>query len=170
MTTYTAIADADIDPESPGNTTLFTRLRDNPIAAFEKAAGAPVLANDYITNAMIATNAVNADSIAANAVGTSEIASGVVASEYSATAVGAVGSLAFLVNAIADPPSHNPGDTFAGSSLDYAGVYADPPYSGVAAYGASVATSPSGTWRCMGYDASQSGVTKRGATLLMRIS
>lgn len=35
MTTYTAIADSDIDPESPGNTTLFTRLRDNPISLAE---------------------------------------------------------------------------------------------------------------------------------------
>lgn len=41
MTTYTAIADADIDPESPGTTTLFNRLRDNPIAITEGSAGAP---------------------------------------------------------------------------------------------------------------------------------
>ena len=45
MTTYTAIADADIDPESPGNATLFTRIRDNPIAITEGAAGAPSIAN-----------------------------------------------------------------------------------------------------------------------------
>lgn len=45
MTTYTTIADSDIDPESPGTTTLFTRLRDNPIAITEGAAGAPSIAN-----------------------------------------------------------------------------------------------------------------------------
>lgn len=41
MTTYTAIPDSDIDPESPGTTTLFTRLRDNPIAIAEGDATAP---------------------------------------------------------------------------------------------------------------------------------
>ncbi|MCW8988291.1 MAG: hypothetical protein OQK75_11560 [Gammaproteobacteria bacterium] len=53
MTTYTAIADSEIDPESAGTTTLFTKLRNNPLAQFEKAAGAPVLADDYIVTAMI---------------------------------------------------------------------------------------------------------------------
>ena len=78
MTTYTTVADSEIDPESPGTTTLFTKLRDNPIAITEKASGAPVLANDYVVNAMIATDAVNADSIAAGTVGTSEIAANAV--------------------------------------------------------------------------------------------
>ena len=114
MTTYTAIADADIDPESPGTTTLFTRLRDNPIAITEKASGAPVLANDYITNAMIATNAVNADSIAANAVGTSEIASGVVTSEYGGgLSSGGVGCIC-----VSQPTtSVNDGATISGANL-----------------------------------------------------
>lgn len=58
MTTYTAIADADIDPESPGTTTLFTRLRDNPIAITEKASGAPVLANDYIVQDMVSASTI----------------------------------------------------------------------------------------------------------------
>ena len=35
MTVHTAIADSEIDPESPGTTTLFTKLRDNPIATYE---------------------------------------------------------------------------------------------------------------------------------------
>lgn len=41
MTSYAAIADSDVDPESPGNTTLFTRLRDNPLAIQENDATAP---------------------------------------------------------------------------------------------------------------------------------
>jgi hypothetical protein len=45
MTTYTAIPDSDIDPESPITTTLMTRIRDNPIAITEGAAGAPPIAN-----------------------------------------------------------------------------------------------------------------------------
>jgi len=66
-----------------------TNLQNDITAAFAKDTGAPVLANDYVTNAMIATNAVNADSITAGAVGTSEIAtSGVAAAEIAAGAVG----------------------------------------------------------------------------------
>jgi len=62
-------------------------LRDNITAAFEKASGAPVLANDYVVSAMIGTNQVGSDAIdggnlgniitqgdiAANAVGQSEL-------------------------------------------------------------------------------------------------
>lgn len=58
MTLYSTIADSEIDPESPGTTTLFTKLRDNPIAITEKAAGAPVLADNYIVSAMITDGAV----------------------------------------------------------------------------------------------------------------
>jgi hypothetical protein len=41
MTVYTAIADSEIDPESPYTTTLATKNRDNPIAITEGASGAP---------------------------------------------------------------------------------------------------------------------------------
>lgn len=41
MTNYNAIADAEIDPGSPITTSLVERLRDNPIAIAEGAAGAP---------------------------------------------------------------------------------------------------------------------------------
>lgn len=44
MTIYTAIPDSDIDPESPGTTTLFTRLRDNPLAIAEGDPTAPDVA------------------------------------------------------------------------------------------------------------------------------
>lgn len=50
MTTYTAIPDSDIDPESPGTTTLFTRLRDNPIAITEGSTGAPKIQQAAIEN------------------------------------------------------------------------------------------------------------------------
>ncbi len=39
--TYTEITDAEIDPSKPGKQNLFQRLRDNFIAAFQGAAGAP---------------------------------------------------------------------------------------------------------------------------------
>lgn len=41
MTTYTAIADTEIDQDSPVTETLMTKLRNNPIAITEGASGAP---------------------------------------------------------------------------------------------------------------------------------
>ena len=70
MTTYTAIPDSDIDPESPGTTTLFTRIRDNPIAITEGSSGAP-----KIQTAAYAAGSVDLAAIGAAAVGQSEIKS-----------------------------------------------------------------------------------------------
>lgn len=53
--------------------TKMTQLFDNFQAFADKDSGAPVLANDYIIAAMIATGEVGADAIAANAVRASEI-------------------------------------------------------------------------------------------------
>jgi len=50
-----------------------TQLYDNFQALADKASGAPTLANDYIVNAMVNTDAVNQDSIAASAVGQGEL-------------------------------------------------------------------------------------------------
>lgn len=44
MASYIEITDSEIDPESPGTTSLFTRIRDNPIAIAEGATGAPRIA------------------------------------------------------------------------------------------------------------------------------
>ena len=41
MTTYTAIANTEIDPESPVTSDLMTKLRDNPLAQGEGTTGAP---------------------------------------------------------------------------------------------------------------------------------
>jgi hypothetical protein len=49
MTTYTAIADSEIDPESPGIASLFTRLRDNPLAIAEGDATAPSISYSALT-------------------------------------------------------------------------------------------------------------------------
>lgn len=43
MTTYTAIANTDIDQDSPVTQPLMTAMRDNPIAIAEGASGAPKL-------------------------------------------------------------------------------------------------------------------------------
>jgi len=100
MTTYTAIPNGDIDPDSPITTGLVTLLRDNPIAITEGSTGAPKLqtaaygadsinsaaiANAQIYNAhihasaLIATsklaedNGITIDMLGANSVGQSEV-------------------------------------------------------------------------------------------------
>lgn len=96
MTTYATIADSDLDPESPGTTTLFTRLRDNPIAITEGASGAPkiqtaAIADDAVTAAKIAADAVGQSEIAANAVGQSELKHAVSNQSTSVPSEGAAG-------------------------------------------------------------------------------
>lgn len=53
MTGYTAIPDSDIDPESPGTTTLFTRLRDNPIAISEGTSPAPAIQEAALDSSIV---------------------------------------------------------------------------------------------------------------------
>ena len=53
MATYSPISNAEIDPESPIDSSLMSRLRDNPLAIQEGALGAP-----RIVTAAIADNAV----------------------------------------------------------------------------------------------------------------
>lgn len=43
MTVTVAIADSEIDPESPGTTTVFTKLRNNPISQGEGDSTAPAV-------------------------------------------------------------------------------------------------------------------------------
>lgn len=74
-----------------------------------------------------------------------------------AAAVGAVGTYAFL-SPVSTATVYDPGDTLAGASLKYAGAEGG---------GVSVsATSPSGTWRLMGYKDNTSVVS----SLWLRIS
>jgi hypothetical protein len=68
MTSYTAITNAQIDPESPITTGLMTKMRDNPIAITEGAAGAPLIQTAaldaaIVTNAKMATNAIKRDNL-----------------------------------------------------------------------------------------------------------
>ena len=65
---WTIIPDSDIDPDSPVTTGLMTALRDNVAAAFAKDSGAPVLANNYVVEAMMDTASVKNDSLS-NAIG-----------------------------------------------------------------------------------------------------
>jgi hypothetical protein len=73
MTGYAALSGTQIDADSPLIEDTFTKLRDNPLAMFEGAAGSPRLQTAGIND-----SAVTAAKIAADAVGKSEIASGAV--------------------------------------------------------------------------------------------
>ena len=72
--TWTPIAPGDIDADSPITTTLIAALRDNVAAAFNKDSGAPQLANDYITDAMISSPATGS-TVVKRVKGTSDISS-----------------------------------------------------------------------------------------------
>lgn len=53
MTTYTTIADTEIDQDSPVTETVLTKLRDNPIAITEGASGAPKVQTAGINDAAV---------------------------------------------------------------------------------------------------------------------
>jgi len=94
MTAYNAIPDSDIDPESPLTTSLFTYLRNNPIAITEGATGAPKIQNaafaaNSIDGAKIITSSITGTQIAvtgtiaqahlgANSVGNTQMISGAI--------------------------------------------------------------------------------------------
>ena len=69
MPTYTEIPNGDVDPDSPLTTGLVTLLRDNWIAGFGGAAGAP-----KIQLGAMDSNSVDTAQIVAAAVGRSQIA------------------------------------------------------------------------------------------------
>jgi len=59
MTTYTAIADTEIDQDSPVTETLMTKLRNNPIAITEGSSGAPKVQTAAINDAAVTQVKVN---------------------------------------------------------------------------------------------------------------
>jgi len=68
MTAYSAIADSEIDPESPGTASLFTKLRNNPLAIAEGDATAPEIDGQAIT-----TNTIPGASIIDNGITASKL-------------------------------------------------------------------------------------------------
>lgn len=128
-------------------------LRDNITAAFNKDAGAPVLANDYVVTAMIADNQVTTAKLATGEQMTTANVDGAIAG----SSVGAVGTYAFCHRT--SSTQTNPGDTVAGSTLRYSDTNDS----------TEVApTALSGTWRCMGYIAATGGAIY--SSLFLRIS
>lgn len=128
MADYNAILNAEIEPEKPVTTSLMNRLRDNPIAISEGAAGAPriqtaAIANGAVTAAKLATGTGERDWVLAR---------------IAAAAVGAVGTWAMLRYLGLDATGQ--GQTRSGSDLAYSNADGS---------GGS-ANNPPGTWRCMG--------------------
>jgi len=159
MTAYNAIADSDIDPESPGTTTLFTRLRDNPIAITEGSSGAP-----NIQTAGIANNAVTTAKLATG----EQMTTTNVLAAIAAGSVGAVGTYAWMIHRISAADT-SPGGTVAGSSLRYAGLQSGEA-EGDAVLFSGLSSTPAGTWMCMGYSNYGASSTTYPSTLWLRIS
>jgi hypothetical protein len=160
MTTYTAIPDANLDPDSPARSIDALALRDNPIAITEGASGAPRVASDL---------AVDWDT---GGVGATAAKNWVLAKTAAATA-GAVGTYSFAVPTTG-AASYAFGATIAGGSLARAGVY--PTVESLSQGILSTSGTLSGSWRCMGYapfgapDIPASAPAGDHATLWLRIS
>ena len=120
------------------------------------------LADSAVTTAKIANGSVTEAKIATGAVTVDKLASGVVLSVTAGASVGAVGTYAFLRYVVPISTTVNPGDTIAGSSLNYTSDF------GVVS---SVGGAASGTWRLMGYmqNTSTDSTTPRSSVWL-RIS
>ena len=70
MTTYVTIANTEVDPDSPITADLITKLRDNPLAIGEGAAGAPkITAAALNTSTSTLTGTVSASSTLTVALG-----------------------------------------------------------------------------------------------------
>jgi len=133
---YTAIASADKAAGAPVSTTLINALDNNVQAAFEGTATFKVLTAALDTGERMNTTNVM----------------GIVAAD----AVGAVGSYALCTHVGADT-TISVGENVDGTTLRYAG-FGD--------LGISSGTTPTGTWKCMGYILK--GTTGTNATSLFK--
>jgi hypothetical protein len=154
MATWTNIPTASLEPGAPARSLDALALRDNPVAIAEGAANAP-----RVQTAGIANSAVTADKIASNAVTTAKIldsnvttaklatneqmTTANVAGAYAGADANAVGSLAILYKATTG--GVEPGNLVAGSSLRWVRI------STAGSMQIITATTPSGTWRALGF-------------------
>ena len=153
MAEFTAIPDANLEPDKPARSIDALALRDNPIAIAEGAAGAPrirtaAIQDLAVTSAKLATGTTERDWVLARNAGAS---------------VGAVGTYAFLRPN--NSTAYGPGATLAGSNLRYSGAASNTTVSVTVSDGGT----PAGTWRCMGNRAGIGEVAVI-ATLWLRIS
>ena len=139
MTTYTSIANTEIDPQSPVTSDLFTKLRDNPLAQGEGTTGAPrVLGRALDLGATTGSGA----STGAGAGTTSVIASDVALDNIDAVLL--VGNADVVANAtgfVRYRTSTNNGSTWSGYSN--IAKFASGPLSGIESFAFYVDTSGS---------------------------
>ena len=170
MTTYTAIPDADLEPDKPFTSQKALLLRDNPIAIAEGASGAP-----RIQNAAMDTDSVDNANVVNGTLGAEKFQTGNTERDWvlARTADAAAGAVGTYVFAESDS-DHALGGTVSGSSLTPTGaIYNIDITSSTASASLTRSGSLSGTWRCMGYhDNTNAGsnMTIFGATLFLRIS
>ena len=148
MTDYTTLSNTAVGVGGLPSGATVTALRDNPIAIAEGTAGAPRVLHAAL-DATVTTDGTN----------------WVLGRTAGATA-GAVGTYAFMERT-GNNASIDIGGTIAGSSIRYAGV--DKTNTQQMDISSS-ATTPSGTWQCMGYIAFLGDTSSERASLFLRIS
>lgn len=97
MTTYTAIPGTDIDQDSPITQPLMTALRDNPLAQFEGAVGAPRLQFDALDGAFSTAGGLGSYVFARRNV-SSDVAFGSTVAGSTLLPISSVGSISFPAN------------------------------------------------------------------------
>jgi len=114
---YVALATSDKDPESPLTSFLVNALDNNVAQTMSKAAGAPVLANGYVTQAMLAA-AVDAKLLDIARIQSAHFANSVVNQAAMKTATFSVSATAFTGNgSLAEAFLNHPGGA-NGSAYD----------------------------------------------------
>lgn len=140
-----------------------TGVGANPTIAVSGLTTAELAAATLVTAAeTIAAN--NNDTTLPTSAAVKAYADAAVPAVTAAFAVGAVGTYGFFAST-ANNVTFTPGTTYAGSTLLYAGFNSIP---GNNSFAQVSSTSPSGTWRAMGYAVSDTGT--RALTLFLRVS
>ena len=106
MTAYIVITDLETDPEAPLTSELAKKWRDNPIATFEGATGAPRMVGaalklfaDYPVLTVAAADTVACDILCSGAFATTSTTGSTYVSAGTMTAVKATGTLRFKFTA-----------------------------------------------------------------------
>jgi len=166
--TETKIANSAIT-ESKIASSAVTEVKIGSAAVTEAKIGSAA-----VTTAKIANVAVDNTKIASAAVTSTKLATGATERDWvlartAAASVGVVGSYAMLADTtLGTGFTYAPGATISGSNVFFGGIG----YSSASPTTYKFSTTPSGTWRCMGYfDADSATLTVVSAiTLWIRIS
>lgn len=158
---YTIIDDWHLEPDAPVRSVDALALRDNPLAIAQ--------ADEADTTPQVYTAGIADGAVTAVKIPDGEITYIKLGAWYST--LGAVGTYAFLGSS--NQTAVNPGNTKAGAQLKYAGVLSGASFANnnpaASVVHSGGATTPAGTWQCMGRDGS-AGTPYYGATLWLRIA